>query len=240
MGTNLPQSPKIDALEWIENHVDVWASVAAPIGLTVEQVSEATAKAVAARNAYEAAEAARQASKAATLTWNNALFDARDSAQGLVSIIKGFADHTGNEDVYAIAQISPPAPPSPTPAPVTPRSLTIALSNMGVVNLAWEGTLANRTFYEVQRSFADTPIESDWTPIGSVANRFFDDNTLPNGTPKAHYRVRAVRGAGGAGSFNDPSRYSSWATTLIVMGAGASGSGQSQHSGEGEGLSLAA
>lgn len=220
MGANMPKSPQIDALQWIENHLAVWTNIPASIGLTLPQVTAATTKAVAARVAFDAAETARDGSKAATLTWNQALEEVRESVQGLLNIIKGFAEHTGNDAVYAIAQISPQSPPRPSPAPQTPESLKVLLTNMGVVNVSWTGTLAGRTFYEVQRSFADTPIEGDWQALASVANRFFEDSTLPNGTPKAHYRVRAVRGPGGAGSFNDATRYSGWATALLVLGAG--------------------
>ena len=106
--------PKVEQLQWCESHWPTWNDASASIGLTPTQTGSFKSLTQSARAAYDAAQNAKQAYRAAITAQNVALSAATSNAQDLIRVIKGFAELTSNpNNVYAFAQIPPPAVPVP-------------------------------------------------------------------------------------------------------------------------------
>ena len=128
----LPES-RLGRVEFFEAHIAAWVAGAGAntIGLTAAQTTALNAKITAARTAYNAMIVAREASKAATQAFYNAEAALSDNGAALLATIKAFAETTANPNVYVLAQIPPPAQPSPAGAPTNPTDLGAFLENDG-------------------------------------------------------------------------------------------------------------
>ena len=114
---------------------------------------------------------------------------------GLIRNIKNKAESTNNPEVYALAQIPPPATPSPVPPPGTPFDLRVELLQTGAITLSWKcpnPAGAAGTIYEVQRKLGTSPTAA-FEFIGAAGVRNFTDETLPLGPTLVTYRITAVR-----------------------------------------------
>jgi hypothetical protein len=196
---------RLKQIEFCESHLTPWNTNAAAIGLTAPDVSNLATLTTAARTAYTAAVAARQASKTATLAFYDAVASMRDDASTLIKVIKTFADSEDNPNVYVLAQIPPPAAPSPAAPPGKPGDFTVILNTDGSVKLRFKSAdSAGSTggLMVVQRRSAGEP-ESAFAVIGSVSGaggrRFteFDDATLTAGAGQAGVVYRVVPSRGG-------------------------------------------
>lgn len=188
----LPDS-KLAQIEFFEAHIAVWTANAAAIGITVPNVTVLSSNTIAARTAYNAAQVARQASKAATTTFNNAHAPMRDLGGDLIAMIKAFAETTNNPAVYAVAQIPPPAPPQPAPPPAQPTDLAATLDTFGVLTLTWKSVPKGPTsgiFFFVERKVGT----GAWTPLGGTQDASFIDPVGLTVTNVIQYRVKARRG----------------------------------------------
>lgn len=181
----------VQQIEFFEQHVPVW-NTADPtvIGLQPEQVAEIQARTTAARNAYEAALAARQSSRNATVAMHDAVRSMREYGGGLVNTIKAYAQATGNENVYTLAEIPPPNPPSPTPAPNQPYDVRWSITTTGNLHMTWKASGNFATYYEV---FRQLPGETSFRLLGTAGDKAFTDSTIPAGTPSAVYYIRPRR-----------------------------------------------
>lgn len=216
--STLPQHPKDAPITWLENRIQAWTDNAAGIGLSSEQTTALGLLIQAARGSYNSALQSRQSAKTATVVQNEAIADMRGLATALIATIKAFADATDDENVYTLAEFDPPAPPTPSAAPVPPTDITLGLRPQGVIDLMWKGSIAQGTTYEVQRSLDNG---QNWTTIGSVPARTLSDGGVPGGTAQVGYRLRAIKtaaGPGGNGNGSGP-RYSAFtATQTIYLG----------------------
>lgn len=189
-------------LSFYEAHLQAWADHAEPIGLSAEQIAGLESRIEAARSALLAAEVARDAARAATLTFHETADDLAGFGSGLIAAIRATAetaeDGTGDEGVYALAQIPPHRRPGPAPAPGRPSGLRTDLLGDGSLSLSWacdNPRGIGGTMYEIHRR----PLGADRTPagpdefIGLAGARKFVDATLPAGTAGAVYRITAVR-----------------------------------------------
>lgn len=178
-------------IQYFEQHIPLWSADPAAIGLSAQQIIDITSLTGAARVAYNDAQAARQASKSATVTQTAAVASMMTLGTALVATIRAYADASGdNPEVYAAAGIAPPAPPSPLSPPVPATDVAASLLNSGEVRLSWTGTVANGTFYTVHRRLgAGQPFEL----IGSAAAKSFVDTTIAAGTAEATYFLRTHR-----------------------------------------------
>lgn len=191
----VPQS-RLGKIEFYEAHIIPWQANAVAIGLTGPAVVGLSSRTTAARAAYNAAEAARQASKTATQAYYDAVrLMHSDSGGGadMIETIKAFAQFTGNPAVYTLAQIPPPAPPSAAPPPGTPFDFKVGLLQDGALELKWKcnnpsGT--SGTVYEVLRRTGPT---GPFAFVGSSGLRSFVDDTLQSGSASVTYRITAVR-----------------------------------------------
>lgn len=89
------------------NHQPVWELNQALIGIPLDAPLELKTRLEAAQLALTAAQAARQASKTATTALEDAAEALRSYGAGLMSTIRGFAESTGNPDVFSKAAIRP-------------------------------------------------------------------------------------------------------------------------------------
>ncbi len=186
----LPQS-YLEQIEFFEQRIAAWGADPTAIGLTAEQVADLTPLVGVARASYNAAQAARIASKDATVTFHSDTNAMAAFGRGLIKEIKAFAQSSGDESVYSKASIPPPAAPEPAGPPDTPTDVQGFINGDGAVELSWKGTLAYSTFYEILRKVDD---ETTWNLIASVGEKSYIDNTIASGCIGVSYRIRAKRG----------------------------------------------
>src|SRR5207253_1893528 len=100
---------------------------------------------------------------------------------------KAFAENQTNPaTVYALAQIAPPAPPTPMPAPGRPTDIVVSLEPTGAVTLTWsavEAAASSGAFFTIARRL---PGQNGFSSIGgapgstSESRRMsFTDTTIP-------------------------------------------------------------
>lgn len=186
-------SSRIGKVEFYESHITAWTTSAAAIGLQPSAVATLESATKAAREAFTAAEIAREAAKSATqlfYTRVREMHNAPGMGSDMLDTIKTFALTTNNPDVYTLAQIPPPATPGTTPPPGTPFDFTVGLLQTGAIELKWKCNNPSGiggTIYEVQRSINGGPA----TFVGSSGVKSFIDSTISGGP--ATYTVTAVR-----------------------------------------------
>ncbi|MCW5946862.1 MAG: fibronectin type III domain-containing protein [Fimbriimonadales bacterium] len=180
-------------IEFYENRTTPWEDNATAIGLTQVQVDNLLTLVTAARNAYTAAQNARTAAKVATVALHNALSEMNELGAAFISTIRAKAEATANPNVYNLAQIPPPAPPSPSGIPSAPTNVKGQINSNGHVELSWKGSLAFGTFFSVWKK---RPNDTKWKQIGAIAGKkFVDENTKPL-VEWAMYQVFAHRSSG--------------------------------------------
>lgn len=194
----------LEQIQFCENHLAPWGNEPASIGLTATQVTALTNVTMQARQAYNDAQTARLASKAATTTLNSRVAAMRAQASDLIRQIKAYAQLQNNPAaVYADAQIPEPAAPAPLPAPGKPQLFTVTLNPDGSVNLSWEAensAASSGAFFSVSRKL---PGQSAYVPIGGTSGSTiesrrasFTDYTVPASAAGtgASYIVQGYRG----------------------------------------------
>ena len=189
----LPPSD-LGMIEWFEQRLADWAADPTAIGLTGEQIITLTSQVSAARAAYTTAQQARNASKSATVVFHDDSGTLRSFGADLIKTIKAFAEATDDANVYAEADVPPPAPPTPRGAPGMPTNMTTSLSNLGAIDIKWKAVNAAAStgaFFVVQRKLDD---ETQWTNIGQTGTKSFSDATVPLGTTRATYTIVPWRG----------------------------------------------
>lgn len=195
---------QVELLNFCEQHWPVWNSAPTTIGLTASQVTTLKALTEAARADFDAAQAARLASKAATTSLNGSVSDMREQAATLIAEIKSFAEASSNPSaVYSAAQIPQPAAPTPKPAPGKPTNFAITLEPDGSVTLSWDAadsTASTGAFFTVSRKL---PGQAGFYGIGGASGStsesrrcFFTDSSVPASAAGtgAQYIVQGFRG----------------------------------------------
>lgn len=190
----------VDQVQFCEAHAPVWSSAPpTAIGLTAAQCTAFTSLTTNARKAYNTAQSAKDAYHAAVTMQNDAIAAAISGSGGaadLIRFIKSFAENTASPDsVYGLAQIPPPAAPTPAPAPGQPSNIAVSLESTGAVTLKWKAVNAAPnagTFFTITRKLAG---ESSFTLVGTVGEKTFTDDTLVLGTTGATYIIQGRRGA---------------------------------------------
>lgn len=182
-----------EKIQWFEQRIAGWQASPAVIGLTALQVTNFKNILLNARAKYDLAQAARMASKSATVVQDSAVAGMADVGADLLSFIKSFAEASADPAaVYAAANVPPPAPPTPAGPPIPPTDVVADPNADGTVTLRWKGSLASQTFYSVWRRTGSGQFQS----IGSVAAKSFIDTAVPGPTPGNNtvvYYVRAQR-----------------------------------------------
>lgn len=200
-----PTSPRSALIAWAQAHVPVWTDQDVNIGLTEAQAQAYAAAVTAAANAFTAQEAAKNAAKAATLTANEQFSTLRRLTSAAVRDIKTFAEDNNNPNVYVLAQIPPPAQPSPAPPPAKPSDLTVELDpSSGAITLRWKANNprgASGTSYIIRRRLPADP-QGQFDFIGVSGSKKFVDATFIAGPDAVQYTVQGQR-ADSAGPVSD-------------------------------------
>lgn len=190
---------RLGKIEFYEAHTlpgGPWAANAAAIGLTPAAVTALGTLTTQARAAFNAAEAARQAAKAATQNFYDkvrAMHNGPGAGSDMIQTLRTWAESKNDPNVYTLAQIPPPATPGVTPPPGTPFEFTVGLLQNGALELKWKcnnpsGTQG--TIYEVKRR---TGGSGAFNYIGSSGVKSFTDDTVVAGSPSVTYQITAVR-----------------------------------------------
>jgi hypothetical protein len=222
-----------DLVNWVAAHVPVWAVEPTSVGLTAEKVASLESELTLVQGNIVSRDGAVNTARAATQTVNNSASDMRKTTSEMVRTIKAFAESQPKpEEIYTLAQIPPPASPSPAPPPGIPTSFRAALNPEGSLTISWKcanprGTTG--TVYNIRRRLSSS---GPWQQLGAVGTRRFTDESI-SGTNTVMYQVQAQRGT----VFGTASL-----TFMVQFGAGSGGGGfmiTSQFEGEG-GAKLAA
>jgi hypothetical protein len=186
----LPDS-RLALVEFCEQHVPIFTANAVAIGVTPAAVTAMDNLAKAARAKHTAQQIARDAAKAATGQFYNAEDLLRDSIADLVRIIKTHAEVTNNPNVYTLAQIDPPSPPTPRAAPGQPNTIKVELLTGGQVKFTWKSANAGGGYFTIKRRLAGT--QDPFIIAGSSDRRNFVDVTLPGGGGPWEYAIQGFR-----------------------------------------------
>jgi hypothetical protein len=173
----------------------VWEANAAAIGLTAAQASGLKTAATSARATYNDQIAAANAARVATNLARDTIAASRSTYADALKTIKAFALTQADPGaVYNLAQIPPPAAPSPMPPPGLPTDIRAGLETDGSVTLRWKAVNppgASGTVWTVSRKL---PGEASFSFVGAAGSRIFTDETLPAGQSNVQYVVQGQRG----------------------------------------------
>ncbi|HYE62620.1 MAG TPA: hypothetical protein VD997_11550 [Phycisphaerales bacterium] len=193
-GSNMPQS-KRDLLPWALAHADQWVLNAAQIGVPPATALAFKTLAGTFSSTSGAADAARQASKDATLADDNSYTTVRAMGGQLVNMIKAYAEANNDPNVYVLSGLKPNSGPGVVPSPVAPDKMTMTVNGDGSVTLKWKVTQpagCTGVQYRVLRRLGG---EDNFSLIGtSGSKKSFQDKTIPFGTDSVAYQVQPWRG----------------------------------------------
>jgi hypothetical protein len=186
--------PTIDGkIQFFQSKNSPWTTNSAAIGTSAAAVSALNTKVSTAQTKLAAAIAAREAAKTATTDLKLAVRDMQNAGSDIIKQIRAKAA-TDGDNVYVLAQIPPPALPSPVPPPGTPTDFIVTLNPDGSLKLKWK--CANPpasigTVYQISRRTGAAG--GDFVPIGISGSRTFPDATVPAGVSSVTYQIVAVR-----------------------------------------------
>lgn len=197
---------KLEQIIFAEQHAIIWGPIAASIGMTTVQVTAMANAASAARTNYDAALAARLASKGATLQADNDIRSMNTLVAEAVKRIRLFAETTNDPNVFANAQIAPPSPPTPALPPTQPIDMRAIINSMGTLSVEWKAAPASTGFddsttgviYIIRRKLGS---ESAFSIVGTAqptragkrGYSSFTDDTLPGNPGTVQYVVQAQK-----------------------------------------------
>lgn len=184
----------LEAIQQFENWIPVWTNNAVAIGTTAAAVTAMDLKVKAARTSYTAQQAAKMAAKTATNSFHDHVELMRDAGADIIRQIRTQAEVTNNPNVYNLAQVPPPAPPSPAPLPGQPTNFSVGLTGSGGILLTWKSTNSSPStgaYFTVRRRLAG---ENTFTVAGGTGSKSFVDDTVPFGTNLVTYLVQGFKG----------------------------------------------
>lgn len=192
-----PTQPRAAFVQWCETHAPVFSANAAAIGLASTQATGFATATAAVTSGLLAQQAALQAYRVATQVVEDGLRALRTAAGDSVRTIRAFAETQAKPSVvYNLAQIPPPAQPSPTPPPGSPTEFRIELLQTGPLKLMWKcrnPAGASGTMYEIMRRIGGGGEGGAFTYVGTTGTREFLDETLPAGAGSVTYQITATR-----------------------------------------------
>jgi hypothetical protein len=183
-----------DLLSFASEHYNTWQGTPASVGLSAGQITSLKGAKDDAIAAVAAQAAAKDGSKASTLTANTKVSNLRKNIAACIRSIVTFADAAADPmAIFALAQIDPTSPPTPSQPPGTPSNITATLDNEGNVTLKWKciNPPGGNVVYSVMRRDDSS---GDLTQIGVIGPRMFTDDSIPAGSASVQYQIRAFRG----------------------------------------------
>lgn len=193
MAGNIPPKPSVDQIVWFEARLPQWALTPTAFGTTAAAVTAQSTLVKNARAAYDAAQAARVASKNATMNETAAINTMLGGGRPLVNTMKTFIEASHNDTLWGQSGLSPSAPPAPAPDPVAPYTMSASLDVDGNIILNWKTSqpagLSGVT-YAIRRALDG----GDYVLLDSVGGKTFTDMDVPVGTQSVSYTIKARRG----------------------------------------------
>ena len=192
-----PVKPRAPYLSWCVSHAGAWKGDPAAVGLTTTMADDYLDVVNAATGAVALMEDAKEAYRASVRTAAEAMRTLQRSTGDNVRTIRAFAEINADPAaVYAAAQIDPPAPPSPLPAPGTPGDFTVTLNPVsGAITIKWKcANPGSGTAYVIKRRLNST---GPWTFLGvsGGSDKSFTDTTFVAGPDSVQYSVQGLRGS---------------------------------------------
>ena len=178
------------------DHAPVFLTNAVAIGLTVPQGTAFDTANKNMQSAWLAYNKARQGLKDASTAWKEAKGDFRTLAVADCGLIKNFAERQPvPATVYALAQISPPSPRTPSVPPAVATDLRASLdTETGELTVRWSATQPKSisgVVYQVQRVLGSG---ANFATVGLTGTKSFIDANIPTGASRIQYRVIGQRG----------------------------------------------
>lgn len=203
---------KVEQLQFCESHWPVWLAQFAGLGVSQLQIQNFKQLTQAARTAFDAAQAAKQAARAAVTNQDQALRAAITNAADLIRVIKSYAELTNNPDaVYALAQIPSPSAPTPALAPTRPINIRLQLESNGGLTIQWKAAPNSPATPDLDESssgvtysiYRRLPGESAMRIVGTATPprtgavrgyASWTDNDIPAGSNGITYAIQGARG----------------------------------------------
>jgi hypothetical protein len=116
----------------------------------------------------------------------------RELGAGVILNIHSNA-RTAGDEIYSLAEISPPKKKSPIAPPGEPYAFEFELWQTGTLKLSWKCKNprgAEGTIYQVYRRDGTS---GAFIRLGFSGKKWFIDKTLPRGVAMVTYQVQAVR-----------------------------------------------
>ncbi len=186
----IPQSIN-GKIQFFEAHISDWTTNAVAIGSSAPEVAAIAAKTEAARAALVAQETAQETAKTRTSELRQAVDALLDAGSDLIMKVRAKAA-TDGDGIYNLANIPPPALPTPKGAPGQCRDFKSVLNADGSVTTKWKcdnPAGATGTVYQLWRQLEG----GEFTYIGGSGGKELTDNTIPAGTSSVTYQIQAVR-----------------------------------------------
>lgn len=184
-----------DFIDFCEQHVSTWNANRTTLNLTTAQITAFQTLVTKSRTVFNAALAARQASKDATLNQNTVLAATRKNCADLIKQIRVTADMSADPDtIYLAASLPPPAAPQYNIPPNAPTNVKATLqTNTGALKITWKATQPEGgTAYIVKRR---TGASGAFEFVGiATGKKSFVDGSFPSGASHIEYVVQGQRG----------------------------------------------
>lgn len=190
---NIPETTNALFLAWFEQHIEIWQAAPATFGITAPIASALATAIDNCRKDFDAANAARLASKQATVAQNEAFRTMRRDGSEVVNTIKAFIEASGNPALWGQAGLEPPAPRGTTPPPTAAYELSTNLDSEGNLTLKWKASQprgVSGVVYFVRRSLNGAA----FTQLNTVGEKSCIDTSIPLGTASVAYNIIAKRG----------------------------------------------
>lgn len=184
---------KSGKVTYFNTHAAIWQAVATSIGTTTTACTALEALVSTAQEKLDAQAAAEQAAKLATSTANDAIAQMVAAGADIIKNIRAKAANSPNpQTVYDMAQVDPPAPPTPVTDLGTPTDFKVELGQTGAVTTSWKcsNPRASGTIYQVWRKLEG---EANFTYLGGTGEKKFTDETIPAGSATTTYKIQAAR-----------------------------------------------
>lgn len=193
-----------ERVTFYENHIEPFTTNALAIGITTAEAADLATKTAAARAALTAREVAAQAAENATVSMRDAIDAMSTAGAALIKKIRAKAEQVGNNSVYPLASIPPPAIPSPAGRPGTPSQFKAQLNPDGSLTFKWSCDNPVGTSGTIYQIFRRPEGSTEETYLGGCGGKEFTDVTIPPGSTSLIYSVQAVRSTavGVFGQFN--------------------------------------
>lgn len=187
--TNVIPGTRDAMLTFYANHVDLWSSVAAQIGVSSAMVIDLKGSLIESQAALQAAQQARETAKVATDTLNFKAAVTRALGGAAMSTIRAFAESAGGVEVYQLANIPAPKPPQPAGPPTPALDFTADPRADGTIQLRWKGTIAQNASFDIERSVDG----GAYTLLKNTRSKKYLDTAVPMNSSIISYRIYGVR-----------------------------------------------